>query len=211
MARKSRPANLGADAAAVTGVDLIAAGIGAATAVLVAAWVLPAPAISGSGMLASWLLPVLGSAGFGAGALLLVRIDLRSHTLPNSLVFAATLCACGPLTLASVIAGEGWSALVPWAAAAAMTLIAFGLWASRTGMIGGGDVKLMPAACYVGVWHWGTGGWIGGMLAFAVLLAGMLAVGGLAAILRGRREFAAGPLLLAAAGSAAVLGALAGQ
>lgn len=155
------------------------------------------------------ILIALGYAAFGGFALVLARIDLRCHTLPNGLVAAAALCLCGPLTVVSMGRGDHWCALLPWAASVAAALLAFICWASGAGFIGGGDVKLTPVAVYAGVWPFGPDGWLDGALVFGLVLAGMLVLSGLSAILRGRREFAAGPWLLAASGIAALLGALA--
>lgn len=144
----------------------------------------------------AWPLALAGYSGFGCFSLVLARVDLRTHTLPNRIVAFATLWVLALLSLASVVGGDGWAALGPWAAAGAMLGLMLVVWLSPRGAVGGGDLKLMPIAAYAAVWGMRRVGWVSGLCLFAGFIAVGVVAAGIIALIRHRPEFAAGPLIL---------------
>lgn len=213
MARKSSPASSGRLPAALTPGDLIAGCVGVAAGGALFALLVPVPApvpvpaapggawpagegLPGPAAALAWSLALAGYAGFGGFSLVLARVDLRTRTLPNRLVAFATLWVLALLSLASVVGGDGWAALGPLAAAGVMLALMLVLWLSPRGAVGGGDLKLMPVAAYAAVWGMRRAGWVSGLCLFAGFIAAGVVVAGIVALIRHRREFAAGPLIL---------------
>ena len=148
---------------------------------------------------AAWLLTLLGYTGFVVGGIALIRADLLTHTLPNQTVAAVALWTAGALSIASVALGE-WAALgAAWGAAIATLAVAFVCWWATAGALGGGDAKLLPIAVFATVWAAGAGAVPLSVGLFLMLLAGAFGLAGLVALIRRRREFAAGPAIFCAA------------
>jgi len=119
------------------------------------------------------MLLALSYAAFAGTALVLIRIDMREHRIPNRIVLPATTVLAVLLTGAAAASGA-WADLTR-AGAGAVLLGAFylALWGVGRGRgMGGGDVKL---AVLVGLflgWH----GWI----ALAIGAAAAFVIGGAA-------------------------------
>ncbi|RKQ94816.1 type IV leader peptidase family protein [Mycolicibacterium mucogenicum 261Sha1.1M5] len=205
MARKSSRANPPTPRS-VLGPRDIAAGLAVATAggvVFVAgadAGIAEAAGAGGpGGGVAAWLCTLLGYAGFGSGAVALVWTDLRTHTLPNRTVAAVALWTAGALTLASVSLGDWRAVAASWGAAIAAGLVGVLGWRASRGALGGGDVKLLPAAVFAAVWAADTGARALAAALFLLLLATAVGLTGIVARARSRRELPAGPAILGAA------------
>lgn len=205
MARKSSRANPPTPRSGPGPRD-IAAGLAVATAggVVFAASAdagLAAAAGAGSrgGGAAAWLCTLLGYAGFASGAVALVWTDLRTHTLPNRTVAAVSLWTAGALTLASVSLGDWRAVAESWGAAIAAGLVGVLGWRASRGALGGGDVKLLPAAVFAAVWAADTGARALAVALFLLLLATAVGLTGVVARARSRRELPAGPAILSAA------------
>lgn len=205
MARKSSRANPPTPRSG-SGPRDIAAGLAVATAggvVFVAgadAGIAEAAGAGGrGGGVAAWLCTLLGYAGFGSGAVALVWTDLRTHTLPNRTVAAVALWTAGALTLASVSLGDWRAVAESWGAAIAAGLVGVLGWRASRGALGGGDVKLLPAAVFAAVWAADTGARAFAVALFLLLLATAVGLTGIVARARSRRELPAGPAILGAA------------
>ncbi|WP_019181566.1 prepilin peptidase [Microbacterium yannicii] len=147
-----------------------------------------------------WVRGVLALAYmyFAVISIVLTRIDIRTHRLPNAIVLPAYLVGGALLTIASAVSGD-WSALLR--AAIGMALMYgfyFALRLVRPGGMGGGDVKL---AGVIGLFlaYLGWGALAVGVFA-AFLLGGLF---GMALILLrradGKTAIPFGPWMLAGA------------
>lgn len=170
------------------------------TAVLTAAAVGAAPLLAGARP------ATIALAWFGAAAVVLAGVDLRSHRLPDR-VTGPTAVGCAVVLLTDAAGTGDWGAALRAAAAA---VVAYGLAAlarlvSPAG-IGGGDVKLLGLLGLVL-------GWAGWGVLMAGVFAGLLigALGSLLLIAVGRAGWATrvpfGPPLLAGACVALALAA----
>lgn len=145
---------------------------------------------------------------FAVSSVVLTRIDVRTHRLPNAIVLPGYAVAVGCF-VASALLGWPWhrvlSAVIGMAAMLLFYLVLRVL--SRSGL-GGGDVKL---AGLIGL-HLG---WLGATPWLVGAVAAFLLGGGYAAaLLLGRRATGStripfGPFMLAGAWIAIVLGAMA--
>lgn len=198
----SGPRDIAAGLAVATagGVVFVAGtGVGLEFAASTDAGLAEAAGAGSRGGAAAWLCALLGYAGFVSGAVALVSTDLRTHTLPNRTVAAVALWTAGALTLASVSLGDWRAVAESWGAAIAAGLVALLGWRASRGALGGGDVKLLPAAVFVAVWAADTGARALAVALFLLLLATAVGLTGIVARARSRRELPAGPAILSAA------------
>jgi leader peptidase (prepilin peptidase)/N-methyltransferase len=179
-------------------------------------WAVAAAAVLGGALAASaalggagWVVPVLQGVIFAlvaAGGAWAAVVDVRSRTLPNTIVYPLG-AATGVLTV-SLAAAAGRPMLIVWAAVYAAGLFAVYYLLGLAGGIGLGDVKL---AAVLGAFlaPYGLLAVIGATLA-AYLLA-LVQVAVLLARGRGRRaQLAFGPYLVAGALLAAAVGWIVG-
>jgi prepilin peptidase CpaA len=106
-------------------------------------------------------------AGFAALMIAAAVIDFRRLVIPNTLVIA--LCALWPLHAGS-LRGAGLLVAVESIAVAALVLVAGSALFAR-GLVGGGDVKLLAAAC---LWTGAAG--VPRLLLGTALIGGVLAL-----------------------------------
>ena len=132
-------------------------------------------------------------AVFAMASVLLVRVDLREHRLPNRVLAWSTGVVLVLLVLASWLSGE-WGRL----GGAVLASVSYGvvvlvLWSLGRGALGAGDLKLSPLLGLVA-------GWLGFDVAGIWVPVAIVVLGAAAALLARRRgvgEFAFGPTLLA--------------
>lgn len=140
---------------------------------------------------------------FGACTVWLGWTDVRERRLPNPVLAFATVGLLVPLALVSLVWGShtrlGWSI----AATAALTGVTLLAWWCVPGTVGGGDVKLIPAAVFLAAWVHP----VAGPVVFVLLVCGALAISGTIALARRRASVPLGPILLGASWVAAVAGA----
>lgn len=188
--------------------DLIAGALGAIGGAVLFAFLFPFPAadggswvrgeaLPGSADIFGWLLAVVAYAGFGFFSLVLAAVDVRTHTLPNGLIAWATLWTVPLLLVAGHFRGDGISALAALLSAGVATVFVFLLWFRMRGVVGGGDLKLIPVAAYAAVWGVAESVWVAGFLVFVLFLLAGVVVLVLVALILGRDKVAAGPLILA--------------
>lgn len=138
---------------------------------------------------------------YGGCTVWLCLTDVRERRLPNPVVALATLGLVLPLAAVSLVWGSasrlGWSL----AATAALTGITLFAWWCAPNAVGGGDVKLMPAAAFLAAWAHP----VAGPVAFTLLVCGALALTGVVALMRRRSSVPLGPILLGASWAAAVV------
>lgn len=142
-------------------------------------------------------LTIVAFAVFGVVSLWLVLVDLREHRLPNTIVGWGSLAIAGLSVGAALFAwNEQGLAILRRSIIAACcygaVLLLF--WLLAPGSIGAGDVKLAPL---VGL----MAGWAGTAVAVLWVPLAIAGLAGIAAVLslaRKRKQFAFGPVLIAA-------------
>ncbi|MFC6867012.1 prepilin peptidase [Haloechinothrix salitolerans] len=93
------------------------------------------------------------AVGFIVAAVPLAGLDLRTGKLPNWLVLLTHLLALAGLALTMLVQPQTSHLLAALAGVVAFTLLYGGWYALLPGHIGGGDLKLAPAAGAVLGWH----------------------------------------------------------
>jgi leader peptidase (prepilin peptidase)/N-methyltransferase len=144
------------------------------TALLAAAALAAAPALAGDR-------PATVALGwFGGAAVVLAGVDLRTHRLPDRVLYPAVVVCAVALGTDAVVTG-GWAALLRAAMAAGLAFaLATGARVLSAGGLGAGDVKLLGLLGLVLGWAgWGVlmGGVLAGLLVGALGSLLLIAVG----------------------------------
>lgn len=154
----------------------------------------------------AWWLGVLAAACWGFWSLWIILADVRDHRIPNAVLTGAALSVGGLSGAALLAQGEPLRLTVALASAGCGLAVGIATWAALPGMFGAGDAKLLPLAVFVAALPGVAGVWTAFL---GVVLLGLL-LGGVTAIVRRRREFMLGPVLVAAGWLGAAVGAVLG-
>lgn len=206
MARKSRP-NLAHGLGAAGDESRWWLISGAAVGVLLALVVMRPgglPAFAGvSGVSAGAAALVAAAlAIFGACTAWLCITDVRQRRLPNRVLLLATVGLTVPLSVVSLVWGSPASLGLSWAGAGVFTTLVLLAWLAMPRSIGGGDVKLAPAAGFLPAWVMP----VTSLPLLVMLVLGVLAIAGSVALARQRRSVPFGPVMLAASWAVALVG-----
>ena len=145
---------------------------------------------------------VLAAAAFAAFGWLgvqLILADTRTRRLPNRMLLRVAVGIVAPLVVAGWAAGETARLAVTVAVALVVAALTLGTWAFAPGVLGGGDVKLIPMAAYVAVCAVPVARTVQAIAAFGLTLLAGFAVSAVAARIRRRSTAAGAPTIVGAA------------
>lgn len=153
-----------------------------------------------------WWLGVAAAASWGFWSSWIVFADVKYQRIPNAVLVGAAV-SVGVLAGGALLAqGEPGRLLVALVSAGCALALGIASWAALPGVLGAGDAKLFPLAVFVAALPGLAGVWTAFL---GVMLLGLL-LGGVTALVRGRREFTLGPVLIAASWLGAAVGSVLG-